>query len=101
MASDFLTIDRSKVHGNKVVEIADALIKLRAGLASEFGSASHMFAGSDYTSLELHFGLQPGTGPNFLSLLGLMYDILVGTAEVSGAARRSQLDEFTARIGGQ
>jgi hypothetical protein len=101
MASDFLNIDRSKVHANRVVEIADTLIKLRATLQSEYICSTHMFSDTDYTLMEQYFGLEAGKGAEFYVLLGQVTDVLIGTGEVAGAARKIMLDDFSSRIGGQ
>src|SRR5262245_1255851 len=101
MAADAIVVNRGKPHGNRIVEIANTLVDLRAKIDGEYGSASHMFQDADFTVMETEFGLQPGTGQSFLVLIGQLTQIMTGTGDVSGADRQARLDEFSARLGGQ
>lgn len=60
-----------------------------------------MWDGADFAVFEAQFGIATGQGANALSLLGLIHTILNSTTDVTGAARRSQLAEFIARLAGQ
>lgn len=65
-------------------------------------AASHMHDGSNYDKVEAMFSLEDTTGgANFVTLLGLVNTIFNTNADVTGANRAAQLDEFVSRLAGQ
>ena len=91
MAADFISIDRSKQHGNQTVSAAGRLQEVQDIVDDLEANAQHMWDAGQYDMLESKFGLQPGAGANFLSLLG----------QVRTALRVPILTEFVSRVAGQ
>ncbi len=101
MAADFIVVNRSKQMGNRLVALASKLLECREESGALVASGDHCFEGGDYSVLEAQFGLAAGTGANALNLLGLINTILNTAADVTGANRLAQLDEFQSRLAGQ
>lgn len=101
MAADFIVVNRAKMLGSLLVRTADQLRELREAVDKLNDAAGHCVNAADYTVMEAQFGLQAGAGANAATLLGLLQTILNTNAEVAGATRLSQLDEYAARLSGQ
>lgn len=101
MAADFIVVNRAKQLGNNMVRAADLTRELRELVDKIVDSANHCFDGADYSLLEQQAGLAAGKGANTLALFNLVQTILNTNADVTGANRLSQLDEFCARLAGQ
>jgi hypothetical protein len=101
MAADFIAVQRSKQLGNSLVRAADMLRELRELVDKLSDAVGHSFTASDYSVMETNFGLVAGSGANTATLIGLVQTIFNSNTDVTGAARLSQLDEFSARISGQ
>ena len=81
--------------------LANQLRDLRDKADALNDAASHMHDGATYTLVETRFGLAPGAGANFVTMLQQLQDILNTNATIAGADRLSRLDEFVARLAGQ
>lgn len=103
MANDFLAIQRQGRTnlGSQLVSLANALRDVRDKCDALNDAASHMHDGATYTTVESQFGITAGQGANFVSLMGLLNNILNTNVTVAGTDRLAQLDEFVARLAGQ
>lgn len=101
MAADYITVNRVKQLGNQLVRAAELARELRELVDKLSDAKDHSFAASDFSVLEANFGLSAGVGANTATLIGLIQAILNSNAEVTGANRLAQLDEFCARLAGQ
>lgn len=101
MAADYISVNRAKQLGNSLVRAADLTRELRELVDKLSDAVGHSFAASDYSVMEANFGLAAGAGANTATLIGLVQTILNGNADVTGAARLAQLDEFCSRLAGQ
>lgn len=102
MANDFIKIQSPSrpQMGTQIVRLANLVREVRDLADALNDAAGHMHDGATYTTVESNFGLTGG-GANFVTLLGLINNILNTNGEVTGANRISQLDEFVARLAGQ
>lgn len=101
MAADYIAvtkISRPQL-GNQLIRAANLTRELRDLIRALDEGGQHMFTGADYTVFEAQFGVTGGA--NVLNLIGLVNTILNTNADVTGADRLSQLDEFVARLAGQ
>src|SRR5688572_8339655 len=99
MANDFVKITSTNrpQMGNQTIRLANLLREVRDLTDAINDAASHMHDGATYTTVEANFGLTGG-GANFVTLLGLINNILNTSTDVTGANRLAQLDEFVARL---
>jgi hypothetical protein len=102
MANDFIVITRTNRPqlGNQLIRAANLTKELRELIDGLNDVAGHMHDGVTYTTFEQQFGLS-GNGANVITLMGLIQTILNSNADVTGANRLSQLDEFVSRLAGQ
>lgn len=101
MAADYISVDRSKQLGNKLVRAASLQRELRELIEELHDIGQHSFDGSDYAVMESNFGLASGKGANTLTLIGLMREIYNTETAVAGDARVARLNEFEDRLSGQ
>lgn len=101
MATDYISVNRTKQLGNSLVRAADLMRELRELMDKLSDVIGHSQDGVTYTTLETNFGLTTGQGANLASLVALIQDILNTSTDVTGANRLSRLDEFCARLAGQ
>jgi hypothetical protein len=101
MAADFITVDRSKQLGNKLVRAAELFRELRELVDCISDAKDHSFDGADFSLMETNFGLDTGVGGNTATLIGYMNEILNTETTVAGDVRKARIDEFCARLAGQ
>lgn len=103
MAIDYQVITKSNRPqlGSQAVGLANQLRDLRDKADALNDAASHMHDGANFAMVEAQFGLAPGAGGNFVTMLQQMQDILNSNATIAGATRLANLDEFVARLAGQ
>lgn len=91
MAADFITIDKTKQHGNNTVRASNNLENSINEVIDLEAHAQRMWDTGDFTLLESKFGLTAGAGANFLTLLGNLKTALAAAA----------VTEFVNRTAGQ
>lgn len=103
MANDYIIITRTNRPqlGSQIIAAANRLKELRELVRGLADVAGHMHDGATYTTLEAQFGIPAGSGANFVTLLGLLDNILNTNTTVAGTDRLSQLNEFVGRLAGQ
>lgn len=103
IAADYFVIakpNRTQL-ATQAIRAANLTLELCQLVEGLNGIASRQWDTGNHVKLETQFSLETGQGANWLSLLGLMNNILNGTGDVTGATRRAQIQEFIDRQAGQ